>query len=394
MPLYQYQAIDPSGKKKSGEIDGETEKDVKEKLRSQGVMVTFIKEKIGVSSKENLKGDSLLVFTIQLSQLLNAGVPLYETLITMEEQYRGEKFHRVILRLSEQIKSGKSFSEAMAEFPQSFDKLYRAMVKAGESSGTLDLVLVRLSDFLQKKNKLRRQIMTAMIYPAILGSFSLLIIGLLIGFVVPSIEGIFQDRELNDFTQFILNISHFMQEYWWIYIPLFFGIVFYLYYILKSEKGKLWLQRNLIKLPFIKNLIIQTGIARFTRTMGTLQSGGLTMIESLRIGRDVIGNVVMEGEIKNAEEKIIEGSSMSQEFSKSKLIPKMVSRMLLVGEETGNTQQIFNKVAEIYEDEVEKSLERVMNLAQPVILIFMGSIIGMVMLAILLPLTDVSSFSF
>lgn len=394
MPLYHYEALDSLGKKKSGEIDGENEKDVKEKLRSQGVMLTLIREKKGINSKQNLKGDALLAFTIQLSQLISAGVPLYESLMTMEEQYRGEKFHRVILRLCEQIKSGKAFSDSMAEFPQSFDKLYRAMVKAGESSGTLDLVLSRLSEFLQKKNKLRRQLMTAMIYPAILGTFSLLIIGLLIGFVVPSIEGIFEDRELNDFTQFILNISHFLQDYWWVYIPLFLGAVGYLYYILKSEKGKIWLQKNLIKLPLIKKLIIQTGIARFTRTMGTLQSGGLTMIESLRIGRDVIGNVVLEDEIKAAEDKIIEGSSMSHEFNKSKLIPKMVSRMLLVGEDTGNTQLIFNKIAEIYEDEVEKSLDRIVNLAQPVILIFMGSIIGMVMLAILLPLTDVSSFSF
>ncbi len=394
MPLYQYQAIDPAGKKKSGVVEGHNEREVKETLRNQGVMVTQLTEKSGVSSRQNIRGENLLAFTIQLSQLINAGVPLYESLMAMEEQYRDEKFHRVMLSISEQIKAGKPLSEAMAQFPDSFDHLYCAMIKAGESSGALDLVLSRLSEFLQKRNKLKRQIVTALIYPAVLGSFSLLIIALLLGFVVPSIEGIFEGRQLNTFTETVLSVSHVLRDYWWVYIPLFIGLTTYAFIWLRSPNGKIWLQRNLIRVPLLKTLIIQTGISRFSRTMGTLQSGGLTMIESLRIGRDVIGNVVLEEEITKAEEKIIEGSSMSVEFGKSKWIPKMVSRMLSVGEDTGNTELIFNKIADMYEEEIEKSLDRVMALTQPIILVVMGTIIGMVMLAILLPLTDVSSFSF
>ncbi|MEC7839794.1 MAG: type II secretion system F family protein [Chlamydiota bacterium] len=394
MPLYQYQAIDPAGKKKSGVIEGSNENEIKAILRGQGVMVTHLTEKAGVSSKQNIRGEHLLAFTIQLSQLVNAGVPLYDSLLAMEEQYRGEKFHRVILSISEQIKAGKPLSDAMAKFPESFEHLYCAMIKAGESVGALDLVLTRLAEFLQKRDKLKKQLSTAMIYPAILGSFSLLIIALLLGFVVPSIEGIFEGRELNGFTETVLSVSHFLRDYWWVYIPMIIGAMVYAYFFLGSPKGKLWLQRNSIKVPLIKNLIIQTGISRFCRTMGTLQSGGLTMIESLRIAREVIGNVVLEESVKNAEEKIIEGSALSIEFAKSEWIPKMVSRMLSVGEETGNTQLIFNKIADMYEEEIGKSLDRVMALSQPLILIVMGSIIGLVMLAILLPLTDVSSFSF
>jgi len=394
MPLYQYQAIDPAGKKKTGVIEGTNDNEVKAILRSQGVMVTFISEKMGVSSNQNLRGENLLTFTIQLSQLVNAGVPLYECFLAMEEQYRGEKFHRVILSVSEQIKAGKPLSEAMAEFPQSFEHLYCAMIKAGESVGALDLVLSRLAEFLQKRDKLKKQLSTAMIYPAILGCFSLMIIALLIGFVVPSIEGIFEGRELNGFTETVLSVSHILRGYWWVYMPLLIGTGTFVFFKLRSPSGKIWLQRSIIKVPLIKTLVIQTGIARFCRTMGTLQLGGLTMIESLRIAREVIGNIALEEDVKNAEEKIIEGSSLSVEFSKSKWMPKMVSRMLSVGEETGNTQIIFNKIAEMYEDEIGKSLDRVMALAQPLILVVMGSIIGLVMLAILLPLTDVSSFSF
>jgi len=394
MPLYQYYSIDASGKKKSGVIEGHNEREVKERLRLQGILVTKLESKSTVSSRQNLTGEHLLTFTIQLSQLVSAGVPLYESLVAIEEQYRGEKFHRVILSLCEQIKGGKPLSEAMAQYPGSFDRLYCSMIKAGESAGALELVLFRLNDFLQKRNKLKKQIITAMIYPAVLGGFSLMIIALLLGFVVPSIEGIFEGRQLNQFTEMVLGASHFLQNYWWIYIPLILGGGVYLFFEFRKPSRKQWVQRQLLKLPMIRTLIVQTALARFCRTMATLQAGGLTMIDSLRISREVMGNVVLEEEIQHAEEQIVEGSSLSAELGRSKWIPKMVSRMVLVGEETGKTEVIFSKVADIYEEELEKTLDRVMALAQPVILIVMGTVIGLVMLAVLLPLTDVSSFAF
>lgn len=393
MPLYNYEAIDSSGKKRSGLIEAQNDKDAKEKLRSQGAMVKKLTLRTSISGKQNLKGDVLLAFTLQLSQLLNAGIPLYESLIALEEQYRSESCHRVILSLCEQIKAGQSLSQAMGNFPDSFDKLYRSMVSAGESVGALDIVLDKLSQLLQKQNKLKKQIITAMIYPAILASFSLLIILMLLGFVVPSIEGIFADRQLNGFTEFVLGVSRNFRNYWWIILPLLTGIIFYSIYFIRSAKGKLWMERHMLKVPLIKTLIIQTCIARFCRTMATLQQGGLPIIDSLRISREVMRNIVLEDEIKKAESKIIEGSSLSAELMQSRYIPGMVSRMLAVGEESGNAITMFNKVADMYEGEIEKSLDRVMALAQPVILIVMGTVIGVVLLAILLPLTDVSSFT-
>lgn len=393
MPLYNFDAIDANGKKRTGLIDAQSEKDAKEKLRSQGAMVKKLSLHSSISGKQNLKGDSLLAFTLQLSQLLNAGVPLYESLQTLEEQYRTETFHRVILSLCEQIKAGQSLSQAMANFPASFDKLYRAMITAGESVGALDLVLEKLSQLLQKQSKLKRQITTAMIYPGVLAAFSFLIILLLLGFVVPSIEGIFEGRQLNKFTDFVLSVSRGFRQYWWIFFPVVVGLIAYLVYFLRSDKGKIWLQRNSLKVPLVKTLVIQTSVARFCRTMGTLQQGGLPIIDSLRIARGVMHNVVLEEEVRKAETKIIEGSSLSAELGRSRYFPHMVTRMLAVGEESGNSINMLNKVAEIYEGEIEKSLDRVMALAQPVILIVMGAIIGTVLMAILLPLTDVSSFT-
>jgi general secretion pathway protein F len=393
MPLYQYQAFSSGGKKRTGIIEAQGEREAKDKLREQGIMVSNLVLKTGISSRQNLKGDNLLTFTLQLSQLISAGVPLYEGLVAIEEQYRAEPFHRILISLCEQVKAGVPLSQAMSTYPESFDKLYCSMIRAGESVGALDTVLEKLNKLLSKQAKLRKQIVTAMIYPGVLALFSLLIIAMLLGFVVPSIEGIFEGRKLNGFTEFVLGVSRFARAYWLVYVPALIGIVIWLVFKIRSPSGRFWIQRNFLKVPLIKTLMIQTALARFCRTMGTLQAGGLPMIDSLRISREVMGNIVLEEEVQKAEDKIIEGSSLSQEFIRSKWIPPMVSRMLLVGEESGGTVVMLNKIADMYEDEIEKSLDRVMALAQPVILIFMGSIIGVVLMAILLPLTDISSLS-
>ena len=393
MALYQYQALDSTGKKRVGFIESMDEAEAKSRLREQGLMVSQLSTKVSVSSKQNLKGEVLQMFTLQLSQLVNAGVPLYQSLSSIEEQYRGEPYHRVILSLCDQLKAGKSLSEALASYPNSFDKLYCSMITAGESAGALDVVLEKLSTLLTKRNKISGQITTAMIYPAVLGSVALLLIGGLVGFVVPSMEKLFEGRELNGFTQAVFSLSHFVTDYWWLYLPVVVVAVWLIRAQLKSEKGQMWLQRTLIQIPVIKTLIIQTAVARFCRTMGTLQIGGLTMIESLRLAREVVGNVVIEKEIHDAESKIIEGSSLSAELMHSQVIPKMVSRMLAVGEESGTMVLMMNKIADIYEDNIEKTIERIMGFAQPAILILMALVILPILLAVILPMTDLSAFS-
>lgn len=393
MPLYQYQYVDSLGKRKTGAIEAQGDREAKEKLREQGFLVTQLQVKSKVNKKQNLKGDNLLAFTVQLSQLINAGVPLYESLIALEEQSRGDAYHRVILSICEHIRSGTSLSVAMGTYPESFDKLYCGMVAAGEAVGALGPVLEKLTQFLSSSMKLKKQIITAMIYPGILGGFSLLIIGVLLGFVVPSLEGIFAERKLNAFTNGVLAFSHLFREYWWLYFPIIIVSLTWGIWQLRSAKGRLWVERTLLKIPLLKTLVIQTAVARFCRTMGTLLQGGLSMIESLRISRNIMRNVVLEKEIQIAEGKIIEGHSLSQELKRSAYFPQLVARMLAVGEESGTNVVMLNRIADMYEGEIEKTLDRVMAMAQPVILIVMGLVIGTVLLAILLPLTDVSSFS-
>jgi general secretion pathway protein F len=393
MPLYQYQALDAYRKKRSGLVEAQSEKEAKDKLREQGLMVSKIALKTGGSKRENLRGNNLLTFTLQLNQLLSAGVPLYQSLVAIEEQYRHEPYHRILLSLCEQIKAGTPLSQAMAAFPDSFDKLYCSMIAAGESAGALNEILERLTHLLGKQMKLKRQISTALIYPAILATFSLLIIIMLLGFVVPSIEGIFEGRNLNGFTKFVIDASHFFRYYWWMYVPVVVILIATIVYQVRSPKWRSWRERTFLKIPLVRTLVIQAAVARFCRTMGTMLQGGLPIINSLQISREVMHNVVLEEEIKKAEGKIIEGSSLSHELTRSKWFPLMVSRMLAVGEDSGTTTLMLNKIADMYEDELEKTLDQLMALAQPVILIFMGTIIGTVLMAILLPLTDVSSLS-
>lgn len=393
MAIYHYQALDLKGKSIKGHVEAHSEKEAKDLLREQGAMITKLVLKTTNSLKQQLKGENLVTFTVQLSQLIGAGVPLYESLIAIEEQYRQEPYHHIMMRLSEQIKAGNSLSSAMSEYPESFNKLYRSMILAGESSGSQEVILEKLSILLRKQIKLKKQIITALIYPGILGSFSFLIILMLLGFVVPSIEGIFEGRKLNSFTEFVMSVSHFFRDFWWLYIPAIAASITFLVMKFRSPQGKLFFEKNLIKVPVLKTLIVQTALARFCRTMATLQQGGLTMIDSLQISRGVMRNIVLEEEIKKAEGKIVEGSSLSIELSKSPLIPLLVSRMLSVGEESGTSLVMMNKIADMYEEEIEKTLDRLMALAQPAILLIMGAIIGFVLLAIMLPLTDVSSFS-
>ncbi|GAB4238087.1 MAG: type II secretion system F family protein [Chlamydiales bacterium] len=393
MPSFEYIAIDGEGRRQKGTIEAHDLNEAKAKLRAKGLMVSHLALKAKKRSKNALRGENLMMFTLQLSQLVNAGVPIYESLLAIEEQYQRESFHEILLSLCEKIKQGSSLSEAMAEYPESFDKLYRSMIAAGESAGALDLVLERLSHLLSKQMKLKKEITTAMIYPSILAIFSLLVIGLLLGFVVPSIEGIFADRPMNTFTAFVIGVSRFAREKWWIYLPILAGLAAIFVHQIYSQEGRIRIQKAMMHLPLFKTLMIRSAVARFSRTMATLQRGGVTVIESLRMATEVMHNVIMEEEMKKVEGKIIEGRSLSQELNQSQYMPKMVSRMIAIGEDTGNTIVMLEKIADMYEDALEKTLTRLVALAQPAILIIMGGVIGAVMVAILLPLTDVASFN-
>jgi len=392
MPLFTFQAIDMRGKRLSGVQDGTSEKEARDKIRMQGLALIKIESKKESAKKNNFSLPELKAFTLQLAELISAKLPLYDAMSALEDQTRGEKHHAILLGICEKLKSGGALSDAMSEYPGSFDTLYVAMVKAGEQSGSLETVFRRLNIYLGKREKLQGQMTTAMIYPLVLCVFSLVVIGLLLGYVVPSIEGLFEGREMNGFTKSVIAISHFITNWWWIYLPLIVSLGAFIGYKLKTGSGKRVLQKLTLKLPLVKKLTIYSAVARFSRTMSTLMAGGLPIIESIRISTKVISNPILEEDMKRVEEMIVEGGSLSSELSKIKWVPSLVAKMLMVGEEAGSQETMFNKIADMYEDDVEKMIDRIMALSQPAILVVMGGIVAMIMLAVLLPLTDIPNF--
>lgn len=387
---FVYHYIDLLGRKKKGLIEAQTLDEAKERLRSQNLLITSLEALNGKKrGHTHLKKTALITFTTQLASLLQAGMPLYESLLSLEEQVRGEGYHATLLTLSEKIKAGASLSEAMSAFPKSFDRLYCSLVAAGEAVGRLGPTLEKLAIHLSRQQKIKKQLLTALIYPAVLCGFSVVVIFALLTFVIPSLEVLFEDRPMNGFTRIVIGMSHLITRLWWLYLPLIGGGVTALYYWLKTEQR---LDKLLLKVPVVKTVITQSVIARFTRTLGTLLEGGVSLIEALRSARGVMRHPLFEKVIERAEQKIVEGSLLSLELKKSLLIPTLVYRMLAIGEEGGNTPDMLNKIATLYEEELEKTLTRLTTLAQPVILLIMGAIVGGIMLAVLLPLTDVSAF--
>ncbi|MCB1136032.1 MAG: type II secretion system F family protein, partial [Chlamydiia bacterium] len=268
-----------------------------------------------------------------------------------------------------------------------------SMVAAGEAAGALEIVLERLHQYLQKQQQLKSQISTAMIYPAVLASFSLLMVIMLLGFVVPSLEAMFEDREVNTLTAAVLGLSRFLSNYWFVYIPMLALIGGGAYYQMRTPRFRLWWQAQSLRIPGIRGLVMQAALARYCRTMATLLEGGLTLVEAMDITGGVLKNATLEAVFDRIRQHIVDGSSLSRELSKQPLIPQMMTRMLAVGEETGSSAAMFGRVADIYEQDVEKNLGRVTALAQPVILVFMGLLVGTVLLAVLLPLLDISGFA-
>lgn len=393
MPLYSYKELSPSGETSTGIINAESIYEARDLLRSQGVMIVDIKADDKSLSKRRLKNKDLINFTLQLSQMIKANIPLYESLLTLEEQHRNDTFHPILLTLCNSIKGGASLSQAMSMFPESFEKLHCSLIAAGESSGVLGESLEKLSELLSRNLKIKQQISSTMLYPAILACFSLIVILSLVTFVIPSIESVFAGKATNGITAIVLSASHFIRDYWMLYLPT--TLLFFTFSIkkLRSPSGKKWLDSTLLKIPLARNLIKQTAIARFSRTMATLLKGGVPLIDAMRISQKVMGNGNLENVIARAEKGVNEGNSLSKELKKSKYIPSLVSNMLAVGEESGNLIKMFYSIADMYDSELEKTLGRMTTLSQPIILIVMGLIVGFVLLAVLLPLTDVSSLS-
>lgn len=393
MTVFSYKAFTKKQKKQQGVVNANNRQEALDSLRKQGMMVIHIQALEKSSLQCHLQNENLINFTKQTAQMLHAGIPLYESLLSIEEQNKGEKFHPILIHLCDAIKRGVPLSKAMEAFPKSFNKLYRSLVKSGESSGTLGETLKGLAKLLSQRQKMKKQLITGMIYPTVLACFSFLLLISLVAFVIPSFEAIFSERPASGITAIVFSTSRFFQKYWLFHTSALLISALLIFRKLRTPSGKKILDKALLRIPILQNFIKQAAFARFSRTMFTLQTGGIPLVESLQISRNTMMNGILEDIIMNVENKIVEGGSLSVELKKFPLVPKMIVRMLAIGEESGSLATMFRDIADIYDDEVKRTQERIIALAQPAILIFMGGVIAFILLAVLLPLTDIESLS-
>lgn len=391
MALFQYTALNPNGKKMVGFINADSLEQAKEQLRKRQVLVTNLVLYKKQPADQTLTSPLLLNLTLDLYVLLRAGLPLYDSLLILEEKYCRTKAHSLLLNLCDQVKEGQHLSEALEHYPKIFDNVYISMVKAGEESGSLTNSFEELAKLIQRTQKLRKKVVTAMIYPIFLGSFCLVVIGALFFFLIPSMQELFEGRSLHPLTHFILAVSSFLNKNsLWIFSILGFVICFFTCFM-RQKVGKEWRQRIALRFPIIHRLITEVVIARFCRVFSVLLKGGISLLDSLRLSKLVMHHSLFEEVITKVEAKIVEGKKLSEELEKSPLIPQLVIRMMAVAEESGNMTKMMQHISEIYEEDLERSLTRLISLLQPIMLLFLGSVVALILLSVLLPLTDVGS---
>lgn len=403
MPTYVAQIRDAQGNTRTQKVQADNARDARSNLRDQGLFVQDVQE-AKMLSLDDLKSFNLsdmlasvtvkdkAVFSRQLSVMVSAGVPLVRALGILSDQCTNPKLARALNILSDDVQQGTNMSESMRKSPAVFDRLYTAMIQAGEVGGVLDDVLERLSKLLEDTARLQNQIKSAMSYPVTVGSFAVLVFLGMTMFLIPVFAGIFEQigGELPLFTQIMLNISGFLRSPSALLVPIVFvggSILFKQYYA--TPIGRRQIDAWSLKLPLFGDLIQKNAVARFSRTFGSLTRAGVPMLTALEIVRDTAGNQVIADAIDLAREEVQSGGMISVALAKPKCFPVMALQMLSIGEETGELDAMLMKVADFYEDEVEQAVKAMTSIMEPIMIVVVGIMVGSILLSMYLPMFKV-----
>ncbi len=348
--------------------------------------------------KKTVSGKVLMIFTRQLATLIDAGLPLLRSLTVLAKQEKDLVLRNTINALADGVQGGSTFSEAMAQHPRIFNKLYINMVKAGELGGVLELVLNRLAEFQEKAQKVKNKVVAAMAYPVIVLIIAILIMLFLLAFIVPKFEQIFKDmlngRPLPAITQWVIAASNgikllFQPPYLWFTIVGVVVVVVAWKMINNSPAGKAAIDKIVLKLPLFGDLLRKSAISRFSRTLGTLVTSGVPILQALNITRDTAGNVVVADAVTKVHDAVKEGESIVQPLEASGVFPPMVISMVDVGEETGQLPEMLLKIAEVYDDEVDNAVEGLTSLLEPIMIVILALIVGTIVIALFMPLIEI-----
>lgn len=404
MPTFNYSAVNQKGDRISGTIDASDRGAVIKNLTGQGLQPLSVKETTGKGSGQilklfgggRIKNDELVIFTRELSAMVGAGVPLLRALTSLHDHADSQALKKLLSTVIKDVEGGDQLGDALSKHPATFNDVYVNMVRAGESAGILDEILRRLAAQQEKNATMRKKIKSAMTYPMVLVGITVIAFFGLMLFVIPQIGKIMkslggEDAQLPLLTQFMLGLSAFLISYWWIIFPVLGGGIYILLKYLKTPRGKLLLHTVVLKAPGIKVIIMKVAVARFARTFSALIGAGVPVLEALTVTAHAVGNVVYEKALIDAGKAVESGSTLSSEIEKNPLFPAIVPQMLAVGEETGQTDTVLVKVADFYEEEVDVAIDGISAIIEPVMIVFMGGMVGLIAASVMLPIANLSS---
>lgn len=404
MASYTYTALTKDNRKITGTTEASSDTQVKDLLTKQNLRVLNVTKNGGFSLKSlneiNIgsnkpKLDDIVIFTRQLATMINAGVPLVRSLATMLEQTEHPGFKKVIAEISKDVESGVSFADALEKHDDIFSPIYINMVKAGEAGGILDEILRKLAEQQEKDSAIRKKFKGAMTYPIVLITITTVVFIALMTIVVPKIGGIVADltggAELPPMTRIMLQISSFLTGFWYIHVGLLFGGSFFFRRWVKTKEGKRKFDKFLFKVPALNVILTKMAIARFARIFASLMTAGVSVIETIEITAHAIGNSVIEQELLAAAKDVANGKQLSEPLAKSEVFPPIVSQMLAIGEETGQSDTILLKVADFYEEEVDAAVEGMSSILEPIMIVVMGGMVGLVAASVLGPIGNLSN---
>jgi general secretion pathway protein F len=401
MPIFEYKAIDGANKVKKGIIDADTPRDARIKLKRDALFVTDIRESrgkkvggvrikgvTGVESPNKYRTEQVANVTRQMASLLQAGIPLAEALRMIIEQAPDKKIESAFRDIREKVTQGMPLGDAVMQHPGYFTDLYSNMVKAGESSGALDKVLVRLAGFLQAQARLKNKVGAALIYPMIMAGVGVVVVAILMTAVVPRVTQLIKGRgqELPGPTKVLITLSDFLVNYWLLVLIGLLGLVIAFQLFVNSEKGRLIFDRFKLRLPVFGDLMRKQAMARFSTTLSTLLRSGVPALQALQVTKAVLDNKVLQNALQTVHDRVIEGTDLSTPMKMSGVFPPTVSYMVGVGEQAGNLEEMLERIAASYDEEVDLATQKLTSVIEPIIIVVLAVIVAGIVIAIVMPL--------
>ena len=397
MAEWVYEARTRAGEVQTGIIEADSKEAVQSRLRARQLNPVKIKKKgrkINLALGTGVDAKELVIFTRQFATMIDAGLPLVQCLDILSSRGENKALNTILKDVKDYVEQGGTFSEGLARHPKLFDELFVNLVRAGEMGGILDTILDRLAGYIEKRVKLARQVRGAMVYPIAIFIIAMLVVVVMLAWVIPSFKGMFAEfgaaDELPALTQFVIAASEgFMGNVHWI-VLIGAGVVFSFTWIYRQPAGKHFFHRALLVLPILGPVMRKIAVARFTRTLGTLLSAGVPILDSLDVVSKSAGNVVVEGAIRATSDKIREGRTMAEPLMETNVFPPMVVQMIGVGEQTGALDTMLNKIADFYEEEVDIAVAALTSLLEPLMMVFIGGIVGVILISMYLPIFSIA----